>query len=96
VTALLIHNTSQVLTLATGGRPKLGTELMDVGVLPGAAVAIRDGSVIAVGNDAARALEDERDVHVIDADGGLVMPGYVDPHTSCLRERERRSSRRAS
>ncbi|MGE0797449.1 MAG: amidohydrolase family protein, partial [Lautropia sp.] len=41
-------------------------------------VAVRDGSIVAVGPDAARELPGARE---IDASGHLVIPGLVDPHT---------------
>jgi imidazolonepropionase len=51
------------------------TCLGDPGVIEGGAVAVRDGKVVGVD----RELEVEGEV--LDARGGVVTPGFVDPHT---------------
>ena len=81
-TSLLVRNASSVVTLASPGGPKRGAALNDLGERHGAAVAIRDGQILAVGaeREMARLLEADRP-DVLDADGGLVTPGFVDPHT---------------
>ncbi|MEA2622240.1 MAG: imidazolonepropionase [Chloroflexota bacterium] len=80
--SLLVRNASSVLTLASPGTPKRGAALGDLGEVRGASVAVRDGIVLAVGSEGEMSrLLDGDDVTVIDADGGLVMPGFVDPHT---------------
>ena len=45
----LIRNTSQVVTMASGGRPKRGAALGEPGVIDGGEVLIRDGVIEAVG-----------------------------------------------
>ena len=79
--ATLIRNASQVVTMASRGRPKRGRDLNDPGVIDDGAVLIRDGKVAAVGPaaDLDADMHDVRDV--IDAEGGVVLPGFVDPHT---------------
>ncbi len=77
---LLIDNAGQLLTLASPGGPKRGAAMRDLGPVAGGAVAVRDGRIVAVGPSA----EVRRAVHAakrIDAGGGTVMPGFVDPHT---------------
>ena len=77
---LLIDNAGQVLTLASPGGPKRGAAMRDLGLVAGGAVAVRDGRIVAVGPSA----ELRRTVRAdrrIDAGGGTVMPGFVDPHT---------------
>src|ERR687897_481019 len=44
-------------------------------------VAIRDGKIVAVGDSAEVAGRAGRAAEVIDAGGGLVMPGFADGHT---------------
>jgi imidazolonepropionase len=80
----LIRNTSQVVTMASGGRPKRGAALRDPGVIEGGEVLIRDGLIEAVGAGVGAGSGVQAgsgaDV-VIDAEGGVVLPGFVDPHT---------------
>jgi len=77
---LLIDNAGQLLTLTSPGGPKRGAAMRDLGLVAGGAVAVRDGRIMAVGPSA----EVRRAIHAdrqIDAGGGTVMPGFVDPHT---------------
>ncbi|MGH8828775.1 MAG: imidazolonepropionase [Jiangellaceae bacterium] len=66
---LLITGASEVLTCA-GEAPDL------IGRLPGGGVAVDGGVIVAVG-DVSRF----RGRRVVDAAGGVVMPGFVDAHT---------------
>ena len=77
---LIIHNAGQLVTCASGGKPKRGEAMLDVGILENGAVAVADGKFAAVGttNDILR--EFQSDEH-IDAGGNVVCPGFVDPHT---------------
>jgi len=63
---VLIRGASEVLTCAGGG----------LGRSPGADVLVRDGRIVAVGH-----LGELADEPVLDAAGGVVMPGFVDCHT---------------
>ncbi len=77
---LLITNIGQLVTCASGGKPKRGAEMRDVGIIANGAVAIKDGKFEAVGTS------DEINTvytadEVIDAGGKVVCPGFVDPHT---------------
>lgn len=75
---MLIHSASQLLTLAGG--PQRGAELGRLGWIPDGAALIRDGIIVAVGasHDLRSAYPDEPE---LDAQGRVVMPGFVDPHT---------------
>ena len=77
---LLILNAAQLLTLASPGGPKRGLNMGELGIIPGGAVAIRDGLILATGtsDQLARQVRAER---TLDAEGRVVMPGFVDPHT---------------
>jgi imidazolonepropionase len=83
--ALFIRNASRVLTLASPGAPKRGGDLGELGEVADGAVLVRGERIEAVGptEEVERALGAE-DVEVIDAGGGLVAPGFVDPHTHLL------------
>lgn len=83
MTATLIRNASQVVTMASGGGPKRGPALADPGAIADGAVLVRDGMIAAVGVEAAvRAqVRPGEPVEDVDALGGVVLPGFVDPHT---------------
>lgn len=77
---LIITNIGQLATCASGEKPKRGAEMRDVGIIENGAVAVADGKVAAVGKSDAILSEYSAD-NVIDADGKVVCPGFVDPHT---------------
>ncbi|HJZ70308.1 MAG TPA: imidazolonepropionase [Vicinamibacterales bacterium] len=91
----LIHNTSEVLTCA-GPAPRRGSAQADAGSRPRAVVAARDGVVVFVGEETAwrsgGSLTD--DAMVVDARGGAVVPGFVDPHTHVVFAGDRRDELR--
>lgn len=70
----LVIRRARVLTLA-GDRPRRGQRLADLGLLDRADVAIRDGTIAAIGTGLPAA---ERE---IDADGRVLMPAFVDCHS---------------
>ncbi len=81
---LLVHNIGQLCTIpAHDGRPQRGHELGDLGIITNAAVAVKDGVIVAVGNDADVTAR-YRAATVLDACGQLVTPGLVDPHTHLI------------
>jgi imidazolonepropionase len=75
---LIVHSSSQLLTLAGG--PQRGTTLGRLGPIEQGAIAIRNGTIVAVGTTA-ELLDTYDSAHKIDASGHVVMPGFVDPHT---------------
>ncbi len=80
----LVIRRARVLTLAPlkDERPRVGPSAGDVGAIDGAWVAARDGVVVATGRDDAwERLQRTDTASVIDAEGAVVMPGFVDPHT---------------
>jgi imidazolonepropionase len=77
----IIYNISQCVTMAGG--PRRGERLSDPAILNDAAVVIRDGKFLEVGNSAEllwRYPLAER----FDAAGMAVVPGFVDPHTHLI------------
>jgi imidazolonepropionase len=77
---LIISNIGQLITCASAGKCSRGASMSDVGVIEDAAIAVADGKFAGVGT----LVEIERDFdsrEVIDAGGGAVCPGFVDPHT---------------
>lgn len=85
---LLVYNAAQVLTVASPGGPKRGSAMGELGIVPGGAVAVRDGRVLSVGFTAALR-EQVQAAQTFDADGRVVMPGFVDPHTHLVWAGER-------
>jgi imidazolonepropionase len=91
VADFLIRNTAEVLTCA-GPAPRRGGAQADAGSRPGAVVASHRGTIVFVGG------EDEwrqagslaPDATVVDARGGAVVPGFVDPHTHVIFAGDRR------
>lgn len=77
---LLVIHAGQLITCASNGAPKRGLAMRDVGMISDGAIAIQGDQIIAVGNTD----ELQRLYHadqVIDAQGQVVCPGFVDPHT---------------
>src|SRR5574341_1187937 len=78
---LLIANASQVCVMpAHEGGPQRGQRLGDMGLIEGGAVAIRDGQIAAAGLEGDLSARYEAATR-LDAGGGVVLPGLVDPHT---------------
>jgi imidazolonepropionase len=78
-TDLIIYN-AQLVTCASGGKPKRLSEMRTVGLIAGGAVAIKDGNIAAVGSSEEIRREFQTE-NSIDAKGKTVCPGFVDPHT---------------
>lgn len=78
---MLIHSASQLLTLAGG--PQRGERLGELGIIPNGAVVVRDGKVTATG-ETSEILASYPDEERVDAEGQVVMPGFVDPHTHVI------------
>src|SRR5512147_102741 len=78
---MLIHSSSQLLTLAGG--PQRGRALGTIGIIENGAVVVRDERIVAVGATAelkASYLHEP----TLDASGCVLMPGFVDPHTHVI------------
>ena len=77
---LIIHNAGQLVTCASDGKPKRGAAMQDVGIIADGAVAIAEGKFVGVGTSG-EVLEAFVANETIDAEGMVVCPGFVDPHT---------------
>jgi len=78
---MLIHSATQLLTLSGG--PQRGGTLGALGIIENGAVLIRDEKIVAAGKtDELRAAYPNEPT--LDASGGVVMPGFVDPHTHLI------------
>jgi imidazolonepropionase len=76
---LIIHN-SNLITCASGGKPKRGAEMLDVGLIENGAIAVRGGRISAVGKSF-EILKDFQSENTLDANGKTVAPGFVECHT---------------
>ncbi len=76
----IIFNVSELVTCAAGGKPKRRSEMADVGIIANGAVAIADGKFAAVGTTE-EILQEFAAETVIDVNGKVACPGFVDPHT---------------
>jgi imidazolonepropionase len=91
----LIHNTSEVLTCA-GPAPRAGTRQADARSIARAAVASHQGRIVFVGFESliAKEVQLTPDAVVVDARGGSLVPGFVDPHTHVVFAGDRRAELR--
>ena len=73
---------AEVVTLR-GPAPRVREALADPAVIPSGAVAARDGTLVFVGEqrEFGRRVRLLPGAFVLDAKGGTVLPGWVDPHT---------------
>src|SRR5580698_3102903 len=78
---LAIVNIGQLVTLAGPARPRVGSEMRELGLIHDAALLVEDGRVRAADRYAALRPAIDRETTVIDAAGKLVTPGFVDAHT---------------
>ena len=91
----LIRNTSEVLTCA-GPAPRRGAAQSDARSMPGAAIAAHNGRIVFIGFESLLPHEVTLapDATIVDAGGGAVVPGFVDPHTHVVFAGDRRGELR--
>ena len=88
MTETLFVNATQVVTCAGPSRARRGAEMASLGQLTGAAIAVRDDRIVAVGPQA----ELDRqfpDAIRVDCNRGVLLPGWVDSHTHAIFGRSR-------
>ncbi len=76
----LVINSSQLVTLAGPARPRVGAELCDLGIIRNGALLIKDGRIVLAGAQNEIESQVTSDTQTVDADGRVVMPGFVDAH----------------
>lgn len=79
--SLIITNIGQLVT-PEGRRPKSGAELGKLSVREDICVKIEKGKITRI--ESMRALSPKTGTAVLDAEGGVVIPGLVDPHTHAV------------
>jgi imidazolonepropionase len=80
MSSLALLHASQLVTLAGPRRPRIGTEISELGIIRGGGMLIHDGRIDIVGTSG----EIEKNVgnaEIVDVGGRIVLPGFVDAHT---------------
>lgn len=77
---VIIKNGKQVLTLAGPKRARKGLEMRELALIEDGAVAIKDANIVAV-DKSQNIVNNFTAKETINAEGKVVMPGFVDPHT---------------
>lgn len=78
---MAVLNCSELVTLAGPRRPRIGSGMRQLSVLRDGAMLVRGGRIHAVGN---RALVEpwlSSRTEIVDAQGGVILPGFIDAHT---------------
>ncbi len=76
-----IVNCSQLVTLAGPARPRVGPELLALGIVSRGGLFVRDGLIERVGTSAEIEASIDSSTTVVDAGGRVLLPGFVDAHT---------------
>lgn len=79
--SLAIVNCSQVVTLAGPARPRVGSELRELGIVSQGGLFVRDGLIERVGPTVEIEALIDGDTTVVNAGGRVVLPGFIDAHT---------------
>ena len=88
MTDLLFVDAAQVVTCAGPARARRGAEMSSLGTLTGAAVAVRDERIVAVGPQDVLS-RDYPGADRISCGRGVLLPGWVDSHTHAIFGRPR-------
>ncbi|MCI4338951.1 MAG: imidazolonepropionase [Thermoplasmata archaeon] len=83
---LLLTDVGEVATLARGAVPRTGAAMRELSLVHDASIAVADGRIVWVGpaGRRARSVRLAPGGSVVSADGGVVVPGFVDAHTHVL------------
>lgn len=77
----LLVNAGQLLTFVGPDAPRRGPEMGKVGLFRGGAVLVDGGKIVAAGlHDIVSRHPDAAKARVLDVDGRVVLPGFVDSH----------------
>jgi len=84
VASILIKHASQLVTMPiTGGAPKRGADLGEIGLVEDGALAISGERILAAGptSQVVAQVKVGPETRILEARGRTVLPGFVDPHT---------------
>jgi imidazolonepropionase len=76
-----VVNCRQLVTLAGPARPRVGSELRQLAIIPDGAMLIRGGRIHAAGARHEVESQVTTGAEIVDAGGRAVLPGFVDAHT---------------
>ncbi len=79
-----VLNCRQLVTLAGPARPRVREEMRQLAIIEHGAMLVRDGFIQAVGSQTEIERQMSDDVSIVDAAGGVVLPGFVDAHTHAV------------
>lgn len=78
----LIVNAGQLLTLSGDTGPRSGPAVRNLGVVRGGALLVEDDKIVSAGiREIVQKHDGASEARLVDADGRVVMPGFVDCHT---------------
>jgi len=78
---LLIVNANELVALGGDNhKPRTGKEMLDLGIVRHGALAVKDGTIAAVGSTSAITKVYKAE-NIVNASGKTVLPGFIDPHT---------------
>jgi imidazolonepropionase len=80
MSSLALLHAAQLVTVAGPKRPRVGTELLELGIIRDGGMLVRDGKIEKVG-PSDELEKNVTDGEIVDAGGRVVMPGFVDAHT---------------
>lgn len=81
---LLIVNADELITLAgKNEKPRIKAGMKDIGIIRNGGLAIKNGTIVSVGKTSEISKEFKAE-EVASANGKIVMPGFVDPHTHLI------------
>jgi len=73
---ILIENINEILTLKGNNKPRIKSEMNDLGIIKNGSIAIKDNKILDIGKNLSyKALKK------IYAKGKIALPGFVDSHT---------------
>src|SRR5581483_8535084 len=75
--SVAVVNCGQLVTLAGPARARVRDELKELSIIRNGAMLVRDGRIEAIGER----LEVPPEYDVVNANGCVVLPGFVDAHT---------------
>ena len=91
MSSLALVHASQLITLAGRTRPRVGKELSELRIIRDGGILIRDGKIESVGSSdeieknlnakCIQVSEQSSAVEIVDLDGRIALPGFVDAHT---------------
>src|SRR5579875_434035 len=83
-TFLAVINCGQIVTLGGPDRPRIRDEMQDLAILERGAMLVRDGMIEMIGSQSEVEQQIDDQIPVVDAGGGVMLPGFVDAHTHAV------------